>query len=337
MAKRKPAEIFLVNGGELKRSKYISLVSKEESEKHNATVRKDDVEKILKMVEKDQELADDAPIEYKKVYDRIVDDYATLDGAAEEAVRAEAEKKKVEEAKRGQELAIVTDALAHQDGETLAKLTQKFDFGANLNQCIPRGKVTPGEITAMLALQLGMENATQWAIGDLVIQLENLNQENVAMFVCDKVGKAYSTVSGFARVCRAVEPGKERDGLPFTSFREIFNAKLADNSDANLKCQLALLKDTRKNKWGTVDVRTEVRRMQGKPTGDELPHELDSARFVCVTTAGEIWQAKGFKNAKKAAGSGGRIIHGRTFYTGKGETKWADIEEFVEAETEPNA
>ncbi|MCG3778258.1 MAG: hypothetical protein JW388_0971 [Nitrospira sp.] len=337
MAKHKAADTFLVNGGEVKRSKYIALVASEESKKHNATIRKDDVEKILKMVEKDKELATDAPIEYQKVYDRIIDDYATLEGAAEAAEAEAAAASKELEAKRTGELAIVDEALSHQDGETLAKLTQKFDFGANLNQCVPRGKVTPGEITAMLALQLGMENATQWAIGDLVNQLEDLNQENVALYVCDKVGKAYSTVSGYARVCRALEPGNGRDGLPFTSFREIFNAKLADNQDANLKCQLALLKDTRKNGWGTAEVRTEVKRMQGKPTGDELPHELDSARFVCVTAKGEIWQAKGFKNAKKAAGSGGTIIHGRTFYTGKGETKWADIEEFAEAETDPNA
>ena len=62
MAKHKAADTFLVNGGEVKRSKYIALVASEESKKHNATIRKDDVEKILKMVEKDKELATDAPI-----------------------------------------------------------------------------------------------------------------------------------------------------------------------------------------------------------------------------------------------------------------------------------
>jgi hypothetical protein len=148
-----------------------------------------------------------------------------------------------------------------KDGLELSSFTQKFDIGAGMTQCVPKGKVEMKDWVAAFAFGLTLESGAQWIIGDSVVALENAGHEDVVNQLCSNFKKSYPTVSGYARACRAFPADKRDATLPFTVYREIGNANFGDEST---KKQNELLEAAKNEKLSSTEVRNRVRSEQGK-------------------------------------------------------------------------
>jgi hypothetical protein len=155
-----------------------------------------------------------------------------------------------------------------KQGLELSSFTTKFDIGAGMTQCVPRGQVEMKDWVAAFAFGLTLESGAQWIIGDSVVALENAGHEDVVNQLCSNFKKSYPTVSGYARACRAFPADKRDPMLPFTVYREIGNANFGEDS---AKKQSELLEAAKTEKLSSTEVRNRVRHEQGKdvdkPTG----------------------------------------------------------------------
>jgi hypothetical protein len=145
----------------------------------------------------------------------------------------------------------------------LSSFTQKFDIGHGMTHCVPKGKVEMKDWVAAFAFGLTLESGAQWIIGDSVVALENGGHEDVVNQLCSNFKKSYSTVSGYARACRAFPADKRDPVLPFTVYREIGNANFGDDK-TNKKKQDELLEAAKTEKLSSTEVRNLVRHEQGK-------------------------------------------------------------------------
>jgi hypothetical protein len=164
----------------------------------------------------------------------------------------------VEEKPKNESLALVESV---KDGLELSSFTQKFDIGAGMTQCVPRGKVEMKDWVAAFAFGLTLESGAQWIIGDSVVALENAGHEDVVNQLCSNFKKSYSTVSGYARACRVFTAEMRDATLPFTVYREIGNANFGEEST---KKQNELLEAAKTEKLSSTEVRNRVRSEQGK-------------------------------------------------------------------------
>jgi hypothetical protein len=89
--------------------------------------------------------------------------------------------------------------------------------------------------------------------------------------LCANFKKSYSTVSGYARACRAFPAAKRDAALPFTVYREIGNANFGDDK-TNAKKQAAMLEVAKAEGLSSTEVRNRVRNEQGKDDKSVLPH-----------------------------------------------------------------
>lgn len=349
MAKMTPAETMPLLEGEgdnakkvlVSRTKYLRSVTKELGESLGLKELKvSDLEKILELIEKGKTAMPDGNDErFNPIFERVLADRTQRDEIEAEIKREEEEKAAAENAKKEEkknaELALVNSAVEGSLTLDTNELMSKFSLGQR-NQCVPKGDVTDTELVQMFVISLDMNNTSNWMIGDLVNQLETRGHENVTMFVCEKVGKSYSTVSGVARVCKAVKPEDRDPAVTFTNYREIFNAKFSEKAELDNKLKLELVQKTKQNNWNAQEVRAAVNTERGvEPKAEVLPHEDDTIKLLFVTNEGEVFRVVGFH---KQFCKEGTYINPKTFekYTGRGETKWKALEtkERPESETE---
>jgi hypothetical protein len=124
---------------------------------------------------------------------------------------------------------------------------------------------------AAFAFGLTLESGAQWIIGDAVVALDNAGHDDVVNQLCANFKKSYSTVSGYARACRAFPAAKRDAALPFTVYREIGNANFGDDK-TNAKKQQAMLEVAKAEGLSSTEVRNRVRNEQGKDDKSVLPH-----------------------------------------------------------------
>jgi hypothetical protein len=212
------------------------------------------VKKVWDKVKKNQYIEDNVADEVAEMYEKMAYDY-------ESASELMADKEPV----------IVTDNPVSEEsqeklelvqsvnqGLELSSFTQKFDLGAGMTQCVPKGEVSMQDWVKAFAFGLTLESGSQWIIGDSVVALENAGHEDVVNQLCAQFKKSYSTVSGYARACKAF-PAKQRDAmLPFTVYREIGNADLTEKKKAQL------VEAAKTEKLSSQEVRGKVREAQGK-------------------------------------------------------------------------
>jgi len=212
------------------------------------------VKKVWDKVKKNQYIEDNVADEVAEMYEKMAYDF-------ESASELMADKEPV----------IVTDNPVSEEsqeklelvqsvnqGLELSSFTQKFDLGAGMTQCVPKGEVTMQDWVKAFAFGLTLESGSQWIIGDSVVALENAGHEDVVNQLCAQFKKSYSTVSGYARACKAF-PAKQRDAmLPFTVYREIGNADLPEKKKAQL------VEAAKTEKLSSQEVRGKVREAQGK-------------------------------------------------------------------------
>jgi hypothetical protein len=230
------------------------------------------IKKAWAKVIKNEYLEDDAPDEMLEMFEKMSADLDMAEEMAEERLSGINEDPKnieklidiTEEEPKNQSLALVESV---KDGLELSSFTQKFDIGAGMTQCVPRGEVEMKDWVAAFAFGLTLESGAQWIIGDSVVALENAGHDDVVNQLCANFKKSYSTVSGYARACRVFTAEMRDATLPFTVYREIGNANFGDEST---KKQKELLEAAKTEKLSSTEVRNRVRSEQGKDTDKPL-------------------------------------------------------------------
>lgn len=246
-------------------SKYLTQMAEYvKTEWPGINITETHIKKAWQKVIKNEYLEDDAPDEMLEMFEKMSADLDMAEEMAEERLAnpvVEAEEVEVElteDEPVNESLALVESV---KDGLELSSFTQKFDIGAGMTQCVPRGSVEMKDWVAAFAFGLTLESGAQWIIGDSVVALENAGHEDVVNQLCSNFKKSYPTVSGYARACRAFPADKRDPALPFTVYREIGNANFGDDST---KKQQELLEAAKTEKLSSTEVRNRVRSEQGK-------------------------------------------------------------------------
>jgi hypothetical protein len=252
-------------------SKYLNQMAEyAKTEWQGINITETHIKKAWAKLQKNEYLDDDAPDEMLEMYEKMSADWEMAQEMEEERlanpVVEEAEVELTEDEPVNESLALVESV---KNGLELSSFTQKFDIGAGMTQCVPRGDVDMKDWVAAFAFGLTLESGAQWIIGDSVVALENAGHEDVVNQLCSNFKKSYPTVSGYARACRAFPSDKRDPMLPFTVYREIGNANFGDEK-TNKKKQGELLEAAKTEKLSSTEVRNRVRSEQGKddkPTG----------------------------------------------------------------------
>jgi len=223
------------------------------------------IKKAWAKLQKNEYLDDGTPDEMLEMYEKMSADW---DMALElEEERINIANQPVEE-QVNESLALIDSV---KDGLELSSFTKKFDIGAGMTQCVPRGKVEMKDWVAAFAFGLTLESGAQWIVGDSVVALENAGHDDVINQLCANFKKSYSTVSGYARACRAFPAEKRDASLPFTVYREIGNANFGD-AKTNAKKQQDMLEVAKVEQLSSAEVRNRVRNEQGKDDKSVAPH-----------------------------------------------------------------
>jgi hypothetical protein len=253
-------------------SKYLTQMAEfVKTEWPGINITETHIKKAWSKVTKNEYLEDDAPDEMLEMFEKMSADLDMAEEMAEERlanpVVEEAEEVQVEltedepiEEPVNESLALVESV---KNGLELSSFTQKFDIGAGMTQCVPKGEVDMKDWVAAFAFGLTLESGAQWIIGDSVVALENAGHEDVVNQLCANFKKSYPTVSGYARACRAFPAAKRDPMLPFTVYREIGNANFGDEK-TNAQKQSELLEAAKTEKLSSTEVRNRVRSEQGK-------------------------------------------------------------------------
>jgi hypothetical protein len=245
-------------------SKYLTQMAEYvKTEWPGINITETHIKKAWAKVIKNEYLEDDAPDEMLEMFEKMSADLDMAEEMAEERLANPVEAEEVEVELTEDEPVNASLALVEsvKDGLELSSFTQKFDIGAGMTQCVPRGSVEMKDWVAAFAFGLTLESGAQWIIGDSVVALENAGHEDVVNQLCSNFKKSYPTVSGYARACRAFPADKRDATLPFTVYREIGNANFGDEST---KKQNELLEAAKNEKLSSTEVRNRVRSEQGK-------------------------------------------------------------------------
>ena len=271
--KKKELELFspTQEGVLVPLSKYlIQMLEFAKTEWQGINIAESHIKKAWAKLQKNEYLDDDAPDEMLEMYEKMSADWEMAQEMEEERLATpvveEVEEVEVEltedepEEEQSESLALVESV---KNGLELFSFTQKFDIGAGMTQCVPRGKVDMKDWVAAFAFGLTLESGAQWIIGDSVVALEAAGHEDVVNQLCANFKKSYPTVSGYARACRAFPSDKRDPMLPFTVYREIGNANFGDEK-TNAQKQSELLEAAKTEKLSSTEVRNRVRSEQGK-------------------------------------------------------------------------
>jgi hypothetical protein len=250
-------------------SKYLNqMLEYAKTEWQGINITETHIKKAWAKLQKNEYLDDDAPDEMLEMYEKMSADWEMAQEMEEERLADPVveEVELTEDEPVNESLALVESV---KNGLELSSFTTKFDIGAGMTQCVPRGEVDMKDWVAAFAFGLTLESGAQWIIGDSVVALENAGHEDVVNQLCSNFKKSYPTVSGYARACRAFPSDKRDPMLPFTVYREIGNANFGDEK-TNKKKQGELLEAAKTEKLSSTEVRNRVRSEQGKddkPTG----------------------------------------------------------------------
>jgi hypothetical protein len=225
------------------------------------------IKKVWDKVKKNQYIEDNVADEVAEMYEKMAYDFESaseLMADKEPVIVTDTQPVVSEESQEKLEL-----VQSVSQGLELSSFTQKFDLGAGMTQCVPKGEVSMQDWVKAFAFGLTLESGSQWIIGDSVVALENAGHEDVVNQLCAQFKKSYSTVSGYARACKAF-PAKQRDAmLPFTVYREIGNADLTEKRKAQL------VEAAKTEKLSSQEVRGKVREAQGKEEKQKpMPHRF---------------------------------------------------------------
>ena len=263
----------LVDEGELvNQDRYlVEVLAWAQTEYQGIKLTIDHIRKLFNMVQRDEYPGDSVPDEIVLIYEKLAGDLEYAEELAEDQIEVvePVVENKMEVSKESKESLALVNSIS--DGIELSSFSKKFDLGEGMTQCVPRGDVTMQDWVAAFGFGLALESGSQWIIGDAVVALENAGHGDVVNQLCGKFKKSYSTVSGYARACRAFEHGKRDPMLPFSVYREIGNASFGTTQET-LKKQSLLLEQAKSEQLSSTEVRNRVKEEQGKNVDRPQPH-----------------------------------------------------------------
>jgi hypothetical protein len=143
----------------------------------------DKIRKLFLMAQNDEYPADDVPDEIVMVFERILSDleYANeLEADLDDNDEPEEDEPEIDEEELHREIECEKTQLVNSaQGIELGSFSKKFDLGAGMTQCVPRGEVTMQDWVGAFGFGLALESGAQWIIGDSVVALENAGHEDV--------------------------------------------------------------------------------------------------------------------------------------------------------------
>lgn len=332
------------------RRQYANHKASELAIRHKQDVKKTQVSDMIDMIVAGKELeADNEPI-WVTVYDEIKKDIELAQERNKEAVeeanrKAEetktAEAEKAAEAKRLVEVAHTVDI-----GETFANLSKNFDLG-NMDRCIVKGNVSDELVVGALVAGLKMEEFSNWAKGDLVLELEKRGRENVMVELCKETGIPYKSIYRMAITAKNVPPDKRDKNVPFTTYAEVANARFSKDEAEDVKKREATLAlvapkaaDEKKN-VGKVTTALEARKAVQAAQGKEPPKAPDpnavndEKDLFLIIIGGDVKKSIGFPTSLEADENVMMIIHAKTARKAYGtgaKRKWTALDEHKEPE-----
>ena len=281
-----------VNGAEhmVPKAKYAKIISNELSLTLKADISQKAVMDILGYVEGGKEISSENPEEYHKVYAKIKGDAeraqviiaeAELDAKNKAEAEAEAKKQKEES-----ELALANLAKDTNVAAGFATMGELFDLGDNLDRCVIKEgvKVTDEQLMTGFATAMRMGEFTNWAKGDLIVQLEDRGHEDAMVKYCEATGTPYQSVYRMAITARAVKPEKRVKGVSFTAYQEVATARLDKEEAVNNTKRDELIERVGKAEFDNVSkVRDAVREAAGKePPVQKDPMKVDQEKDVFI-------------------------------------------------------
>ncbi len=266
----KPTEYFMspADEGEIvdEKTYAVELEAWAKDEYQGIKLSLDQIKKLIKMVLRNEYPPDNVPDEVALVYERIEGDWEEAKELLEDIQNEEPHFEPVPQEEPSpvdceKSLALVNHA---NTGVEVTSFMKKFDLGECMTQCVPRGDVKMEDWVTAFSFGLVLESGSQWIVADAVVALEDAGHSDVVNQLCANFKKAYSTVSGYARVSRDFAKETRDPKIPFTSYREISNANLPPSKKAEL------LETTKTEKLSCAEVRSRVRGEQGK--SEVKPH-----------------------------------------------------------------
>lgn len=107
----------------------------------------------------------------------------------------------------------------------------KFDVGSNHCTLKPKEEITDDELSKVMLYFLRANSFTNWAIGDIGVEMDRRNMTGVTKKLCQSINKHYQTVSKAIRVCKRVPPSKRYDNIDYTTYAEIFTSTKIPDSE----------------------------------------------------------------------------------------------------------
>lgn len=188
------------------------------------------------------------------------------------------------------ELAIVEAACAPVNiGVGLGNVLQRFDLGDDLTQCKPKDGLSDAEIASALPIITGVQKWTEFALGDIINELEARGHENVIHQVISHLNLEdnYQTLYRYAKTSKAT-PNELRGkpGMSFSHYAEIACAKYSKDPAEQAKAVVELIEEVSVAGMNVAQVRAAVKAKQGKEEKPTPPPEIKPPRYIIIDKDG---------------------------------------------------
>lgn len=274
------------------KSKYAKHIANELSITLKADIGQKNVIDLIQVIEAGKPLSSDNPEEWHKAYAKIETDIKR----AQEIIAEndlEAKKKAEEQAaaaatKEKNELALAEGAKSINVSESFSRMGELFDLGESLDRCVVKEgvEVSDADLMAGFATALRMGEFSNWAKGDLIVQLEDRGHDGAMQKYCEATGTPYQSVYRMAVTARAVKPTERVKGVSFTSYQEVATARLDKDEKINDTKRAELLNQVGKGAFeNAAKVREAVKAAAGKtppPPKDPMAVDKEEDIFIVV-------------------------------------------------------
>lgn len=320
---------------------------------HKVNVTKGQISDMLDMIVAGKELDESNEPLWHDVYKELVEDInlAQQKNAAlvDEKNRLAEEAKAAEDAKNGAAIALVESAKNVDVATVFSTLSDRFDLG-NMDRCIAKEGTTDEDLMQALVAGEKIEEFSNWAKGDIVLELEKRGQEKAMVKLCEETGIPYKTIYKFAVTAKNVPPENRKKGVAFTTYAEIAGARFSTTEAKNQEVLAEVIAKVGEKTGDekadaqvittAKEARQAVKAAQGKSVTPPDPNavDLEKHEFLVINTDDNtVSKATGFPRPLEDT-DGIKIIHVKTLRSAYGagnKLKWTALSEYKEPAPEP--
>lgn len=266
---------------EFRSNQNVNRISAELTEKHGVPFGYGDTRRAIELVSHE---LDDFGYDVPPEFDKCLKDVAKMIEADNRRTENEKARKAEEKARKKITMKAVTEEVANRESAIIAKVdgmtvtdlmahyAEMFDFG-QMNKCQVKEDAPDDVVVAMLKFSLLSNNWSQWAIGDLGIELNKRGLENVAQHVVELSGKSYPRVCNYIRVCEAVVPEKRDPAISYSIYETVYTTQFHPDPKTNGGIRRALMGRVENEKPSVVELRAWAKDAKGDDPPPKPPQE----------------------------------------------------------------